>query len=128
MRSLTCSAIYLDTSALAKLVLPAVETRALARALRDHRHLVAASIAEIELRRAAGRRGTGDALESRISEVLEAVTLVDATPAIRVAAGKVPPRALRSLDAVHLATALSLAASLISTRQAISKSMSTRIK
>ena len=40
--------------------------------------------------------------------VLDAVILVEATPAIFDAAGRLTPIELRSLDAIHLATALDL--------------------
>jgi predicted nucleic acid-binding protein len=40
--------------------------------------------------------------------VLEAVFLADLTPAIRSQAGRLTPRSLRTLDAIHVSTAASL--------------------
>jgi len=45
---------------------------------------------------------------SRVDEVLEALFLVDVTPAILDAAAELSPTTLRTLDAIHLATVLSL--------------------
>jgi predicted nucleic acid-binding protein len=64
---------------------------------------VTSAIAEIELRRAAlGRAAQPD----RVEAVLTRVSLVDVSPEIRGLAGGLGPPALRTLDAVHLATAL----------------------
>jgi uncharacterized protein len=99
---------YLDASALVKLVVPEPETAALADAIRaDWPHVVASEILAIECHRAALRVG-GDA--SRLAtERLAAVALLDLTPEIRRRSQEVGPPGLRTLDAIHLATALSVA-------------------
>jgi predicted nucleic acid-binding protein len=65
--------------------------------------VVTSAIAEVELRRAASRRA---ARAERVEAVLARVSLVDLSAEIRALAGTLEPPALRTLDAVHLATAL----------------------
>ena len=48
----------------------------------------------------------------RATEVLRSVALIDVDPATAARAGDVEPFELRSLDAIHLATALDLASDL----------------
>jgi predicted nucleic acid-binding protein len=64
---------------------------------------VTSAIAEIELRRAALRRA---AQPDRTEAVLARVSLVDLAVEVRDLAGRLDPPALRTLDAVHLASAL----------------------
>lgn len=100
-------AFYLDTSALAKLVVAEPETGALrswvAAADRD---LVAGDLARTELMRAVRRVVPERAAVAR--EVLESVTLIGVAAAVFAEAGRLDPPGLRSLDAIHLAVALDL--------------------
>ncbi|HZE06864.1 MAG TPA: type II toxin-antitoxin system VapC family toxin [Solirubrobacteraceae bacterium] len=96
---------YLDTSALAKLVRPEGETRALARWLADKRWIVS-DLHRTELRRAAWRAG-GRALVRAERLLGECdVIRIDADTFDR--AGRVEPSTLRTLDALHLAAATTL--------------------
>jgi len=98
---------YLDTSALAKLVVAEAETEALlAWVEQTGGDWVSSDLARTELLRAT-RRAAPDRLV-RAREVLESVTLVDVTTAVFEAAARIDPPTLRTLDAIHLAAALDL--------------------
>jgi uncharacterized protein len=99
--------VYLDASAFVKLVIPEPETAALVKALIPETVLVASEILEVEALRAT-RRATGEdgATAARIQ--LAGVRLLPLTDQIRNRAGELDPPMLRSLDAIHIATALDL--------------------
>lgn len=102
--------IYLDSCALVKLVSPAPETAALERYLREHaseRH-VASALVRTEVRRALARIGASARQRSTADKLLDAVVTISITDDLLDAAGQLPDPGLRSLDAVHLATALHL--------------------
>jgi uncharacterized protein len=69
--------------------------------------LVASRLVVLECRRAA-RRASHARLLQRVDDVLDAIYLLEITPAILDEAAVVEPPILRSLDAIHLATALSV--------------------
>ena len=98
---------YIDSSALLKLVAREPETSALESDLAGREGLVTSRLAVLECRRTARRVPHAPVLQ-RVNDVLEAVHLLDLTPAILEQAAALDPPALRSLDAVHLATALSM--------------------
>ena len=103
--------IYLDTAALVKLVRVEVESAALVAWLneRSTEPLVASTLVEIELPRALRRSQPG--LLGSVAAVLARLHRIEITAAIRATAGAYPEPALRSLDAIHLATADLLRAS-----------------
>lgn len=100
---------YADTSALVKLVVPEPESSALRQWLHgSHIELVTSSIVRTELLRAT-RRGDVDAgAMARARDVLARLVIVDVTTEVLDTAGVLDPVEVRSLDAVHLATALIL--------------------
>ena len=98
--------LYLDASALVKLVVSEPETGTLESELASWPSRVSSVIVEVELRRAVYRERR--ALE-HAEAVVESLTLVQLGEGLRRAAGQVGSPGLRSLDAIHLATALSLA-------------------
>ena len=98
---------YIDSSALLKLVVREPETSALEADLANRDGLVASRLAVLECRRAA-RRASHARLLQRVDEVLDAIYLVDLTPAILDDAAAAGSPLLRSLDAIHLVTALSI--------------------
>ncbi len=98
---------YLDSSALLKLAIREEETPALEADLAARVGLVTSRIAVVECRRAA-RRIPHKAVLPSIDDVLEAVYLLDLTAANLEGAAAMDPPVLRSLDAIHLATALSI--------------------
>ena len=104
--------IYLDTSALVKLVVEEPETRALRRfvAQADPRTLVTSALSRAELLRAAQRRDEPTVRKAR--EVLDGVAEITITEGLLDSAGAMQPSTLRTLDAIHLATAMELGAEL----------------
>jgi uncharacterized protein len=98
--------LYLDSSAMVKLVVPEPETRALRDLLRSWPERVSSVVARIEVERVARRIGGGSVRRAR--SVLSRIALIDLDePVVRVAAGLHPPQ-LRTLAAIHIATAISL--------------------
>ncbi len=98
---------YVDTSAFVKLLRVEAETEALRDDLGETR-LVSSALLGVEARRAAGRLGH-DALVAALG-LLERVTLLPLDAEVLERAATLEPPALRSLDALHLATALSVGA------------------
>lgn len=97
---------YLDTSAAAKLVIDEPESGALAAWVDDGSvELVAGMLLETELRRMGVRHSIP---QLDISALLDHVALYGLTPAVYREAGVLPGRALRTLDALHLACAVRL--------------------
>ncbi len=97
---------YLDTSAFIKLIVPEPESKALEIELRRWPHAVASELLEIEAAR-FGRR-YGGATSSSIGAALRRITLVPIGAGVRTVAATLAPPELRTLDAIHLATALDL--------------------
>ena len=96
---------YVDSSAFVKLVLAEPESDALRQFLTaSPRQLTASTLLEVEATRVA--RAAGGAAANAMADALRAVVLVDVTPAIRARARLLDPVHLRTLDAIHLATAL----------------------
>ena len=104
--------IYLDTSVTIPLIRTEEATEKIQSYLQDLRidrhYLISGRIIETEMRRAATRL---DISQSQVTNVLRGLEIVEITPAIFRAAGQTPPQQLRSLDALHLATALAANAS-----------------
>lgn len=100
--------LYLDSSAIVKLVAPENETSSLVERLRDDPDVVSSALARVEVIRAVRRAGSGVELEQRAHAVLDRVALVPLDEGILNRAASLEPLDLRSLDAIHLATALLL--------------------
>ena len=100
--------IYLDTSAFVKLIRGERETSALQAFLRERPEapLVSSALLVVETRRAVLREDPGQL--PRADLLLTRIDQVDITRAVLEAASRLPDPALRSLDAIHLATALQL--------------------
>ena len=100
-------AFYLDTAALVKLVVAEQETPALRAWLGvADRDPVSCDLARTELMRAVRRAASDRVVQARA--VLDALTLLEVTTAVFEEAGRLNPAGVRSLDAIHLAAALSL--------------------
>ena len=100
-------AYYLDTSAAVKLVVEEAETAALQVWLgHDLRSIVSSDLLRTELLRAT-RRGAPHAL-GQARAVLDSVTLLTVPTATLEHAAELGPESLRSLDSIHLASALQL--------------------
>lgn len=100
--------LYLDSSALVKLVLPEPETEALFELTRLWPERVSSSLARVEVLRAVRQAGEEDVVLRRAEEVLARIGLIQIDTEILSAATRLEPRELRTLDAIHLATALSV--------------------
>lgn len=98
---------YIDSSALLKLLVREAETAALEADLASREGLVTSSLAVVECQRAVRRAGTRRLLQ-RAEQVFEAVYLLELTPPILESAATLGPPTVRSLHAIHLATALSI--------------------
>jgi predicted nucleic acid-binding protein len=96
-------AIYLDSSAIVKLAVTEPESAALRRYLRRKRPLVTSALARTEVARAL-LAVESDAV-GRGTEVLRRIDVIRLNDRILIAAGAMLPVELRSLDAIHLATA-----------------------
>jgi len=100
---------YLDSSAIVKLAVSEPESGALRRYL-GREPLVSSSLARTEIARALLPLGQ-EALE-RGDEVLRRLQLLRVSDRVLTAAGRLTPTDVRSLDAIHLASARQLGASL----------------
>jgi uncharacterized protein len=104
------AATYVDSSALVKLAVEEPESAALRRYLRRRRPLVSSALARTEVLRALLLEG--DEAVARGRSVLDRVDLIRVNDRILNAAGSLLPVEVRSLDAIHLATARQLEADL----------------
>lgn len=103
------TACYLDASALVKLATPEPETAMLRDAMSRYATRITSRLAEVEVARALARRSAASAaLIDDVRLAFEGLAIVDLDAAVASLAGIVPPPMLRSLDAVHLASALSI--------------------
>jgi predicted nucleic acid-binding protein len=100
--------IYLDSSALMKLVRREAETDALCKWLGLHREqpVVSSELGRVEVLRAARR--AGDPALSEARAVVGDLDLIPLDRAVQDIACDVGDRSLRTLDALHLASALLL--------------------
>ena len=98
--------IYLDSAAVVKLVHAEPESLALRGWLDERAETgwISSVLVEIESFRALARYAP-DAI-SRLPAVLDQIYLIDLSPRIRSLARAAKPAAVRSLDAIHLGTAL----------------------
>ena len=100
--------LYLDSSAIVKLVSAELESFALFEFLQSYDERLSSVLARVEVHRAV-RRARGTAAERRRAEqVLARISLLRMDDPILALASRVSPPNLRSLDAIHLATALSV--------------------
>lgn len=97
---------YLDSSAIVKLVVAEPESRALRRYLSRRQSVVSSALARTEVARALIPSGS-DAV-SRGQEVLRRIQLLRVNDRMLSEAGSMVPAELRSLDAIHLASAQQL--------------------
>lgn len=106
--------IYLDSAAVVKLVHAEAESQALRDWLDERADTgwISSALVEIESFRALVRHAP-DAV-TRLHPVLDLIELSDLDPNVRILAQTIRPATVRSLDAIHLATALQLRAQLTS--------------
>ena len=106
--------IYLDSAAVVKLVHAEPESAALRGWLDERAETgwISSVLVEIESFRALARYAP-DAV-SRLPAVLDQIDLIDLDQRIRMLARTVTPATVRSLDAIHLGTALHVRSALTS--------------
>ena len=97
---------YVDSSALVKLVVAEPESTALRRHLRTFDRHVTSALSQTEVLRAV-RRSDSSRI-ARAKDVLRRVTLFGIDDQVLAAAAALEPPELRTLDALHIATALAL--------------------
>ncbi len=103
---MSAEAVYLDSSALVKLVVAEQESPALWRYLRRRPVRISSALARVEVPRAV--RHQGKQALNRSSRVLARVQLLCLDDSLLDAAAALDPGVLRSLDAIHLASAQAL--------------------
>ena len=95
--------VYLDSSALVKLVIAEPESPALRRYLRGEPERASCALARVEVLRAV--RAHGPAALTRARRLLQRLSLVRIDDTLLEAAATLDPSIVRSLDAIHLAAA-----------------------
>jgi hypothetical protein len=100
--------VYLDSSAIMKLVVPERETAALEKELERWPDWLSSELAALECRRTVGRRPENASLRERVQHVLASCTLIRLDTTLMRLAEHVGSPLIRSLDAIHLAAALSI--------------------
>jgi len=99
--------VYLDASAIVKLVVEEAESRALRTALRGREQRVSSALALVEVHLAAGRQASAPT-PARVDAVLAGITLIPIDHPTLESAARLGRTGLRTPDAMHLATAYSL--------------------
>lgn len=100
------AATYLDSSAIVKLAVEESESKVLRTYLRRRNPLVSSALARTEVLRAVLLEGEAGVARGRA--VLGRIDLIRINGRILNAAGVLVPPELRSLDAIHIASALLL--------------------
>jgi uncharacterized protein len=98
--------VYLDSSAIVKLVVREPETNALLRFLSPGHLQVTSALARVEVVRAVRRHGRSAAVRAR--ELLDSLNLLALDDALLVHAAAIDADDLRSLNAIHIASAQQL--------------------
>ena len=97
--------LYVDTSALGRVLLGEPDAPAILGTLRGFAQPVASQLLRVELRRVGLREG----LLGNADQLLSGIALVPLDAAVLQAAETVEPGSVATLDAIHLVTALRLA-------------------
>ena len=100
--------IYLDSSGILKLIVLDRETPALLSFLADHPERASSVLARVEVLRALRRAGASASERRRAVDVLARIALLHVDDDILESAAELESADLRSLDAIHVATALSI--------------------
>jgi len=102
--------LYLDSCALVKLVVPEAETDVLGATFSGGTFWATSDLGRTEFMRVVSRREPGLTDDAR--RVMRAVMTISLDRDTYDLAGRIQPARLRSLDAIHVAAALSLGADL----------------
>jgi uncharacterized protein len=98
--------LYADSSALVKLVIEEPESAALERHLAGGPVLATSRIALVEVPRVTALANPAVAARRETERLLGSCMLIDVTDTLLRAASRLTSRAVRTLDAIHLASAL----------------------
>ncbi len=104
------SVIYIDSSALVKLIVAEPESESLLAHLGEHPARVSCALARVEVVRAV--RPHGDAAIERARQVLDRISILRLDDTLLDLAATLGATTLRSLDAIHLAAARTLGGAL----------------
>ena len=96
--------LYVDTSALGRVLLGEPDAATIVDELAGFDHLVASRLTRVELRRLADRQGA----VAYADDLLRGIALLPVDETILAAAETIPPPTVATLDAIHLATAVRL--------------------
>lgn len=105
------SIAYIDASALVKLVLAEPESLEMARWYVESERVATSRIGIIETRRAVARRPHDPV---HLDRVLSGIEVISVTTRLGERAASIAPANVRTLDAIHLATALGIGTNLTS--------------
>jgi predicted nucleic acid-binding protein len=97
---------YIDASALAKLILDESGSAEMRHWYVESERVVSSRVGVVETRRAVGRK---DHDSAHLETILRSVDVLEFDAAIARSAAAVAPAGLKTLDAIHLASALALA-------------------
>jgi predicted nucleic acid-binding protein len=100
--------LYMDAAALVRWILQEPGWQALGELLASGPEQASSRLVEVEVMRAVHRSANPVALRDRASSVLGQVTLIELDANIAQTARQIGPSSLRTLDAIHLATCLTL--------------------
>lgn len=99
--------LYIDTSALVKIVQMGPESQALLAYLETAGPVATSALSDVELMRAAHRKDKQHVVQARA--VLDRLPIIGiSAPILRTAGNLLPGTHLRTLDAIHLAIAMTL--------------------
>jgi uncharacterized protein len=101
------SVVYLDSSALVKLVIEEPESQALVAYLGDHPTRTSSALARVEVTRAV--RPQGSRAITRARQLLARIAMLRLDDTLLDAAAALEADHLRSLDAIHIASAQTVA-------------------
>ena len=96
---------YLDASAIVKLVLDEPDSLSMLRWYHESDRVVTSRVGVVETRRAASRR---DGDPAQLAAVIGQLGIFELDDDIDRRASAIGPQSLRTLDAIHLATAMSI--------------------
>jgi predicted nucleic acid-binding protein len=102
--------VYLDASAIAKLIIEEPGSEELDRYLRTRPLRITSRIGDVEVRRAVARLAEADV--ARLERVLDTLSLIELDASLARTAGGRLPAGFRTLDAIHVASAQSVASQL----------------
>jgi hypothetical protein len=102
------SLLYLDSSAIVKLVVPEPESAALFALLERWPERISSALARVEVPRALRRAALPADVSARGEQVLKRLAFLQMDDRILATAARLLPPDLRTLDAIHLASALAV--------------------